>query len=141
VPQHVARSFAAGQKAGIAGHLPDFAEYPLRRIQNREVHIGTRIEDANLQWGEIVGLSQEGGDVLFLSCIQRAALAAASRGDNLRLQDFQFLATPPPGDHGIAFCRKAFGDSGADIIAGTDDGSRGIPDHHVLPGRSYQSYT
>ena len=70
--QHQARRFAAGEEAGVAGHLPDLAEHALGGLQQREIDIGADVEDADLERRGRIGVVQEGGDLLLLARIERA---------------------------------------------------------------------
>src|SRR5262245_49589929 len=70
--QHQPRRLAAGEEAGIAGHLPDFAEYPFGGVEDREVDVGADVEDADFQRRLLVGVVEEGDDLLLLARIERA---------------------------------------------------------------------
>src|SRR5438128_11081047 len=71
--KHQARGLAAGKKAGIAGHFPHLAENPLGGLDDRKIHVGADVEDANLQGGVLVGVAQEGHHLVLLSRVERAA--------------------------------------------------------------------
>src|SRR4029079_4545262 len=70
--QHQPRRFAPRQEAGPAGHFPDFPEYAVGSFQNREIALGADVEDADLQWRVLVGVVEEGGDLILLPRIERA---------------------------------------------------------------------
>src|SRR5450432_650471 len=120
--QHQARGFAAGEKAGIAGHLPDLPEHALRGIENREVDVGADVENADLERRMLVGVSEEGDDFLLLARIERARVDFSPRGLDLLDQRFELGAVAAPGEHREPFRSKFLGDFGADVIPGADHG-------------------
>ena len=82
--QHQPRRLAAGEKAGIAGHLPDLAEHPLGGLEDREIDVGADVEDADLERRMLVGVVEEGGDLLLLARVERTGMdLAAGRLDLL----------------------------------------------------------
>src|SRR4051794_33134760 len=72
--QHQARRLTAGEAAGIARPLPDFAEHAFGRIEDREIDVGTDIENANFERRMLVGGVEEGDDLLLLPRIERAGV-------------------------------------------------------------------
>ena len=121
----------AGQEAGVAGHLPDLAEDPLGRLEQREIDVGADVEDADLQRRRCVGRPQEGGDLLLLAGVERTADDPPARRLDLRDQRRQLLAVAPSGENGKAFAGEFPGDRGADEVAGANHRDRGIPGFHV----------
>src|SRR6202140_2681011 len=90
--KHQARGLPAGKKAGIAGHFPHFAENPLGGLDDRKIDVGTDVEDANLQWGVLVGVAQEGPHLVLLSRVERPAEHFAARRLDLLDQRRELLA-------------------------------------------------
>src|SRR5262249_43152646 len=72
--QHQPCGFAAREEAGIAGHLPDLPEYAFGGVEDREIDVGTDVEDADLERRVPVGVVEEGDDLLLLACIERASV-------------------------------------------------------------------
>ena len=98
--QHQARRFAAGQEAGITGHLPDLPEHALGRVQNREIDVGADIEDADFKRGMLVGITEEGSDLLFLARVERAGVDFSAGLLDLLHQRFELGAVAAAGEHG-----------------------------------------
>src|SRR5450631_1911085 len=120
--QHQAGGFAAGEKAGIAGHFPDLAEHALGGVENREIDVGADVENADLERGVPVGVSEEGDDFLLLARIERARVDfAAGRLDFLH-QRFELGAVAAPGEHREPFRSKLLSDFAADVVPGADHG-------------------
>jgi hypothetical protein len=92
--------FSSGQKTRIARQLPDLAEHPLGGFEQWEVDVGADIEDADLQRRDGIGLAEEGGQVLLLAGIERAADDPPARSLDLGDQRRQLVAAPPPGEDG-----------------------------------------
>src|SRR5207245_5753621 len=67
----ISRRLAPGEEAGIAGHLPDLAEYALGGLQDREVDVGADIEDADFERRMLVGVIEERDNLILLARIER----------------------------------------------------------------------
>ena len=120
--QHQARRFAAGEKAGIAGHFPDLAEHALGRIQNRKIDVGADVEDADLERRVLVGIAEEGDDLLLLARIERARVNFAAGLLDLLDQRFELGAVAAPGEHREALRGELLCDLAADEVTGADHG-------------------
>ena len=120
------------RKPDVAGHLPDLAEDALGRLEDREIDVGADVEDADLERRARVGLLQEGGDVLFLARIERAAEDPAAGRLDLGDQRRQLVAVAAAGEDGEPFGGEFPGDGGADEVAGADHGHRGVSCCHLL---------
>ena len=134
--QHQPRGFAAGEETAIARHLPHLAEHALGGFEQREIHVGARIEDADFQRRVRVGLIEEGGDVFFLARIQPARDACAAFRFDLGFQLGEFLGGAASREDRVAFARKALGDGGTDEIARADHGTGGIALGHIASFRA-----
>src|SRR6266403_1955570 len=55
--EHQTRGLATGKEAGIAGHFPHFAENALGGVDDRKIHVGADVEDADLQRGVLLSLT------------------------------------------------------------------------------------
>src|SRR5580704_11952830 len=130
--QHQARRFAACDKAGPAGHFPDFSEHTIGGLQNREVDVGADVENADLERRVPVGVVEERRRLLLFPRIERAAEdRAAGRFDFLH-QRLELLAVAPSGEHGKTFGGEFLDDLGADVVAGADHRDGGIAFFHGL---------
>src|SRR6059058_2555971 len=115
--QHKTRGLATGKKAGIAGHFPHLAENPLGGLDNRKIHVGADVEDANLQRGVLVGVAQEGHNLVLLSRVERAAeYLSVRRFDFLDERRELFALTSSDKDR-KTFGRKFLGDLAADEVS------------------------
>jgi hypothetical protein len=97
--KHQASCLATGEKARIAGHFPDLAEYAFGRIQNRKVDVGADVEDADLQRSVFVRIAKEGDNLLFLACIEGARVDFASGFLDFLDQRLKLGAVATPGEH------------------------------------------
>ncbi|MGY4446560.1 hypothetical protein ACVWZR_001220 [Bradyrhizobium sp. i1.3.1] len=120
--QHQPRRFPAGQEAGIAGHLPHLPEHALGGVEDREIDVGTDVEDADFERRMLVGVIEEGDDLLLFACIERARVNLAAGGLDVLHQRRQLVAVAAPGKDRETFRGKFLGDLGADEIAGPDHG-------------------
>ena len=120
--QHQARRFAAGEKAGIAGHFPDLPKHAFGGLDDREVDVGADVENADLERRMLVGVVEEGGDFLLLARIERTAVDFSARRLDFLHQRLELLAVTAPGEHRKSFRSKLLGDLAADIVAGADHG-------------------
>ncbi len=128
--QHQARRLAAREKAGIAGHLPHLAEDALGGVEQRKVHVGAGVEDADLQRRVRIGFGEEGGDVFLLAGVQRAGLAAAATFLNRGFKLGELVGGAATGEDGVALGGEAPGDRRSDVVAGADHGGGGIAGLH-----------
>src|ERR1700722_12803329 len=124
--KHQTRSLAAGKETGIAGHLPNLAENPLGRIDNRKVHIGADVEHANVQRRVLVGVAQKGHDLVFLSCVKRPPKHFAARRLDFPNKRRELLALAASDKDGETFGREFPGDLAADKVSGADNGHGGV---------------
>ena len=124
--QHQPRRLAPGEEAGIAGHLPYFPEHPLGGFQDREVDVGADVEDADFQRRMLVGVIEEGDDLLLLARIERAGMDLAAGRLDLLDQRLELGAVTAAGENRKSLGSKLLGDLAADKIAGTDDRDRRI---------------
>ena len=68
---HDARSFPPGQEAGEARHFPHFGEYPGRRREGVEAHVGADVEDDDLERRHLgFDAIDEFGDLLFAARVE-----------------------------------------------------------------------
>src|SRR5262249_30011221 len=116
---HQPRRLAAGEEAGIAGHLPDFAEHALGGVENRKIDIGADIEDADLQRRVLVRFAEKGGDSLLVARIQRARVDLAGRRFDLLDQRLELGAVATSSENRETFGGEFLGDLAANIVAGT----------------------
>src|SRR6266852_2392426 len=124
--QHQARGLAAGKKAGIAGHFPHLAEHPLGGVDNRKIHVGADVEDANLQGGVLVGVAQEGHHLVLLSRVERPPeYLSVRRLDFLDERRELFALTASDKDRKTFGC-KFLGDLTADKVPGAYNGYRRV---------------
>src|SRR6266436_1157825 len=124
--KHQARGLAAGKKAGIARHFPNFAENALGRIDDRKIHVGADVEDANLQGGVLVGVAQEGHHLVLLSRVERPPeYLSVRRLDFLDERRELFALTSSDKDR-KTFGRKFLGDLSADEVSGAYNGHRRV---------------
>ena len=131
--QHQPRRLAAGEEAGVAGHLPDLAEHPLGGFQQREIDVGAEIEDADFERRVRVGFAQEGGDVLLLAGIEPARHDLAAGGFDVGDERRELVGVAPAGEDREALGGEFLRDGGADEIAGADDGRGGIALRQLRP--------
>ena len=120
--KHQTRRLPAGEKTGIAGHLPNFAENPLGRIDDRKIHIGADVEDANLQRSMLVRVTQKGHDLVLLSRVERPSEHFAARRLDFLDQRRELLALTAPDEDRETLGRKFLGDLAADKVSGADNG-------------------
>ena len=118
--QHQPRRLASGEEAGVARHLPDLPEHPLGGVEDREVDVGADVEDADLHRRVLVGIVEEGDDLLFLARVERTGVDLAARGLDLLDQRRELVAVAAAGEDGEAFGGELLGDLAADKIAGAD---------------------
>src|SRR5262249_52737902 len=123
---HQPRRFAPSDKAGPASHLPHLAKYAIGGLQNREIDIGTDIEDADFERRVLVGVIEEIGRLLLLPRVKRAAEDGAAGGFHLLHQWLELLAVAPSCEYGEAFRGEFLDDLGADIIARADHSDCGV---------------
>jgi hypothetical protein len=105
VLQHQASSLTSCEKAGIAGHLPDFAEYPLGGVEQWEAHVGADIKYADFERRPLIGIRQERDDLLLFARVERPTEDAAARYFDLLDQWCEFATIAPPDEQGKAFGR------------------------------------
>ncbi len=74
-----------------------------------------------------IRLLQEGRDVVFLPCVQRAGKDPAALGLDVLHERCQPLAVAPSGENRKSLGGEFPGDRTADEITGTDDRDRSIP--------------
>src|SRR5205085_6202650 len=115
--QHQPRSLATGQKARVAGHLPNLAKHALGGLDDREIDVGTDVEDADLQRCMLIGVRQEFDDLVFFSGIERAPEGGSSGLFDLSDQGRKLLAVAASGKHGKAFSGKLLCDCRSDEVA------------------------
>src|SRR5258705_3234738 len=120
--KHQARSLATGEKAGIAGHFPHLAENPLGGVDDRKIHIGADVEDANLQRGVLVGVTQEGHHLVLLARVERPPEYLPVRRLDFLDERRELLALASSGEDRKTFGRKFLGDLSADEISGANNG-------------------
>jgi len=108
--QHQPGRFASGEEAGVTGHLPDLAEHPLGGVEDREVDVGTDVEDADIQRRVLVGVIEEGCDLLLLARVERTAVDLAAGGLDLLDQRRQLVAVAAACEDGKALGSKLLGD-------------------------------
>src|SRR5258705_219900 len=118
--QHQPCRLAPGKKTGIAGHFPHLAEHPLGGLQDRKIDIGADVEDADFQRRVLVGVIEEGRDLLLLPRVQRAREDRSSGALDFLDQRLELGAIAPPREHGEPFGCEFLRDLGADVVAGTD---------------------
>src|SRR6266403_288223 len=118
--QHQPCRLAPGKKTGIAGHFPHLAEHPLGGLQNRKIDIGADVEDADFQRRVLVGVIEEGRDLLLLPRIQRAREDRPSGALDFLDQRLELGAIAPTCEHGEPFGCEFLRDLGADVVAGAD---------------------
>ena len=92
---HQPGRFASGQEAGPAGHLPHLAEHAVGGLQDRKVDVGADVEDADFQRRVLVGVIEEGRDLVFLPRIERARDDRSARGLDLLDQRLELGAVAP----------------------------------------------
>ena len=68
----------------------------------------------------LVGVVEEGGDLVLLPRIERARHDRSAGGLDLLHQRLELGAVAPAGEHGKAFGGEFLGDLAADVIAGAD---------------------
>src|SRR6185369_14515656 len=124
--KHQARRLAAGEKAGIARHFPHFAENPLGGVDDRKIHIGADVENANLQRGVFVGVAQEGHHLVLLSCIERPPEYLSVRRLDFLDERRELFALAAADKDRKTFGRKFLGDLTADEVPGADNGYRRV---------------
>ena len=120
--QHQASCLPAGEKAGIAGHFPDLAEYAFGRVQNRKIDIGADVEDANFERRVFVRVAKEGNDFLLLARVERARVNFAAGLLDLLDERLELGAVAAPGEHRKAFGGELLCNFTADKVASTDHG-------------------
>src|SRR5215470_6089490 len=125
--QHQPRRLAAGEEAGIAGHLPDFSEHPLGGVEDREIDVGADVEDADFQRRMLVGVVEEGNDLLLLARIERSGVDLAAGRLDLLNQGFELGAVAAAGEDRETFGSEFLGNLAADIVAGADHCHGPIP--------------
>src|SRR6266436_9644800 len=124
--KHQARGLATGKEAGIAGHFPYLAENPLGGLDDRKIHVGADVEDANLQGGVLVGVAQEGHHLVLLSRVERPPeYLSVRRLDFLDERRELFTLTSSDKDR-KTFGRKFLGDLSADEVSGAYNGYRRV---------------
>src|SRR5208282_5463755 len=124
--QHQAGGFPACDESGVTGHLPDFAEHAVGRLDQWEVDVCADIEDADLEWRMLVSVLQESGEVIFLPRVERSSKYSAAICLDLGDQWRELVAVAASGENGKTFGREFFGDCGADVISSPDHRRRGI---------------
>ena len=124
--QHQPRRLASGEEAGIAGHLPHFPEHPLGGFQDREIDVGADVEDADFQRRMLVGVIEEGDDLLLLARIERTGMDLAAGRLDLLDQRLELGAVAAAGENRKSLGGKLLGDLAADKIAGADDRNRRV---------------
>src|SRR4051812_4066364 len=120
--KHQPCRFAAGEKAGIAGHFPDLAEHALGGFQNRKVDIGADVENAHLERRMLVGIAEERDDLLLLACIERACVNFPAGLLDLLDERFELGAVTAPGKYREALGGELLCDLATDKITGADHG-------------------
>ncbi len=120
--KHQPRGLATCKKAGIAGHFPHFAEHPLGGIDDRKVHVGADIEDADLQGSVLVGVAQEGHHLVLLSRIERPPEHLAVRRLDFLDQRRELFALAPSDKNRKTFGGKFLGDLSTDEVPGANNG-------------------
>src|SRR5205085_9780320 len=101
--QHQPRRLAASEEAGIAGHLPDLAEHALGGLKNRKIDVGADIEDADLERLLLVGVVEEGRDLLLLPRIERTGVDFTAGRLDLFYQRLQLGTVASSGENREAF--------------------------------------
>src|SRR4029077_17012698 len=89
--------------------------------EDREIDVGADVEDAHLQRRVLVGIGEEGGDLLLLARLERAGVNLAAEGLDLLDQRLQLGAVAASGENRKTFGSKFLGDLAADEVAGPDD--------------------
>src|SRR3954468_17865707 len=120
--QHQPGRLAPRKEAGVAGHLPSLAENALGRFEDREVDVGANVEDADIQGRVLVGVVQEGDDLLLLARVERTCVNLAAGGLDLLDQRRQLVAVAAAGEDSKALGSKLLGNLAADEIARADHG-------------------
>src|SRR5205085_6444323 len=110
-------------------------EHALGGLKNRKTDVGADIEDADLEWRLLVGVVEEGGDLLLLSRIERTGVDFTALGLDLLHQRLQLGAVASSGENREAFRGKSLRDLAADEIAGPDDRHGRVS---LLHGRLHQ---
>src|SRR6266446_72440 len=127
---------APGKKTGIAGHFPHLAEHPLGGLENRKIDIGADVEDADFQRRVLVGVIEEGRDLVLLPRIQRAREDRSSGALDFLHQRLELGAVAPPGEYGESFRGKFLRDLAADVVAGAYHRGRCVAFFHFNSPKS-----
>src|SRR5712671_1464397 len=120
--KHQARGLATGKEAGIAGHFPYLAENPLGGLDDRKIHVGADVEDANLQGGVLVGVAQEGHHLVLLSRVERPSEHLSVRRLDFLDERRELFALAPSDKDRKTFGGKFLGDLSADEVPGANNG-------------------
>ena len=128
--QHQPCRLAPGKKTGIAGHFPHLAEHPLGGFENRKIDVGADVEDADFQRRVLVGVIEEGRDLVLLARVQRTREDRSSGALDFLHQRLELGAIAPPREHGEPFSCEFLRDLGADVVAGADHRGRCVAFFH-----------
>src|SRR5258708_37794095 len=130
--QHQPRRLAPGEKAGIARHFPHFAEHPLGCLENRKIDVGADVEDADFKRRVLVGVVEEGCDLVLFPRVQRARDDRSARALDFPDQRLELGAVAPPCEHGEPFGCEFLRDLGADIVTSADHRGRCVTFLHFI---------
>jgi hypothetical protein len=131
--QHQARRLTAGEKPGIAGQFPHFAEHPFGGVEQREIDVAADVENADLERRLGVRFAQEGGNIVLLAGIETARHDRPACGFDIGDERRKLVGITPAGENDETLGGKSFGNRCADEIPGADDGRGGVALCHSVP--------
>jgi hypothetical protein len=131
---HGLRGLARRQEASEGRHLPDLAVDAGRRVADVEAHVAADVEDEDLDVADLgLDLAEQFYHLLLVARVGAEGVDLAALAGDLSHQVLQLVGAAPCHHGGVAFARKATGDSTARRIARTDHDTDLVSRHGRSP--------